>query len=37
MIDTLPPWLWIPLAIALWGYLALDALVRHHNRRKENR
>lgn len=33
MTDTLPLWLWLPAAIALWGFLAIDALVRARNRR----
>lgn len=33
--DNLPPWLWIPAAVGLWGYLIADAIVRRHNRKKE--
>ena len=28
MTDTLPLWFWLPMALALWGYLAADAIVR---------
>jgi hypothetical protein len=33
MTDTLPPWLWIPLAVVLWGYLTLDAIARRRRLR----
>lgn len=34
MPDTLPIWFWLPAAVLLWGYLAVDALARRHNNRK---
>lgn len=33
MTETLPLWLWLPLAVVLWGYLALDAIVRRRRQR----
>ena len=30
--DSIPLWLGLPLAAALWGYLALDYLARHHRK-----
>lgn len=32
MTDELPLWLWLPLALALWGYLAATALARRGSR-----
>lgn len=32
MIDTLPAWFWVPLAVILWGYLAADAIARRWHR-----
>lgn len=31
MTDTLPAWLWVPLALLLWGYLAADTIARRLN------
>lgn len=28
MTDTLPLWLWLPIGVILWGYLALDSFTR---------
>lgn len=33
MIDELPVWLWLPLALILWGYLALDGIARRRRSR----
>lgn len=34
--DTLPAWLWMPLAVILWGYLAADAIARRIRNRKDH-
>ena len=34
--DELPAWLAIPLALALWGYLAADAIARRHRAHRSN-
>ena len=34
MTDALPVYVWLPIALVLWGYLAADALVRRRNRRR---